>query len=130
VIARLVPLTPPRKIVHGLGNILSQVEQNGRPVPASVELEALIPFLLQLPRDLQAFRKLRDGAHDADHQAGGPVGVWAMTIPPQFDEKLLLTDTLDLTSYHRVKEYHLIEATANRMDALIAGGCQLHKVCE
>ncbi|KAK4043643.1 hypothetical protein C8A01DRAFT_43401 [Parachaetomium inaequale] len=123
VTAHLIPLTRPRKVVHSLGNILSRIEIDGQPVPASRELESLVPLLLKAPR------KLRDNAHDADHPAGGPVGVWAMTMPRHLDKHLLLTHPLPLNRrYHPANEWRLASATANRMDAFIAAGCQLHKV--
>ncbi|KAK0746148.1 hypothetical protein B0T18DRAFT_488772 [Schizothecium vesticola] len=46
IVLPLVPLTPARRVVAGLGNILRQVEVDGRATPASKELEEAIPRLL------------------------------------------------------------------------------------
>ncbi|KAF2967214.1 hypothetical protein GQX73_g6379 [Xylaria multiplex] len=43
----LLPLTPPRKIVAGLGNIVRQVEVDGSATPASKELEAIMPGIFE-----------------------------------------------------------------------------------
>lgn len=63
----LVPVTPARRIVAGLGNILRQVDVDGRPTPASKELEEAIPLLL---------------ARRANKRAA-VVGVWAVVYPSE-----------------------------------------------
>lgn len=61
----LVPVTPARRIVAGLGNILRQVDVNGTATPASRELEEAIPRVLaQRPEGRR-----------------GVVGVWAVVYP-------------------------------------------------
>lgn len=63
----LVPVTPARRIVAGLGNILRQVDVNGTATPASKELEEAIPLLL---------------ARRAPGRRG-VVGVWAVVYPSE-----------------------------------------------
>lgn len=68
--APLVPITRPRMILEGLGNILAKVDIEGKASPASQELQVNIPRLLEARR-LQS---------DVGH-VPGPVGVWALVIP-------------------------------------------------
>ncbi|OLN88603.1 hypothetical protein CCHL11_01809, partial [Colletotrichum chlorophyti] len=70
VLAPYVPMTPPRKILTGLGNIVRQVEINGKEAPASGELEVAVHELFD--------RRKREG-HEFPP---GPVGVWALVVPP------------------------------------------------
>lgn len=70
IVSPLVPITHPRKIVEGLGNILAKVEIDGQPSPASQEIQANIPRLLE------ARRTWSDGQLES-----GRVGVWALLIP-------------------------------------------------
>ncbi|CAN8099111.1 unnamed protein product [Discula destructiva] len=66
----LVPITYPRKIVEGLGNILAKVEIEGQPSPASKEIQVNIPRLLEARR-----------AWSEPTLNSGRVGVWALIIP-------------------------------------------------
>ncbi|OHW95497.1 hypothetical protein CSPAE12_05915 [Colletotrichum incanum] len=66
----LVPITAPRKILTGLGNIIRQVEVDGKETPASAELEKAV-------NELYA-RRTKEG-HEFPP---GPVGVWAIVLPP------------------------------------------------
>ncbi|KKY36636.1 putative v-type c subunit family protein [Diaporthe ampelina] len=50
--APLVPITHPRKILEGLGNIIAKVEVDGEPCPASMELQTNIPRLMEARRAL------------------------------------------------------------------------------
>lgn len=68
--APLVPITQPRKVLEGLGNILAKVEIDGEPSPASKELQINIPRLLDARRSL-----LQSEA------TTGRVGVWAVVYP-------------------------------------------------
>ncbi|KAF5527322.1 hypothetical protein CGCA056_v000650 [Colletotrichum aenigma] len=68
--APLVPITAPRKILSGLGNIIRQIEVNDQPAPASKELETAVQTLFD--------RRLNEG-HEFPP---GPVGVWAVVVPP------------------------------------------------
>lgn len=66
----LVPITHPRKIVEGLGNILAKVDVEGELAPASKELQVNIPLLLQA----------RQSWSEYDPKSAR-VGVWALIIP-------------------------------------------------
>lgn len=68
--APLVPITQPRKILEGLGNILAKVEVAGEPQPASMELQTNIHRLLDARRALPHSQSV-----------SGPIGVWAMIYP-------------------------------------------------
>lgn len=66
----LVPITHPRTIIEGLGNILAKVDIEGEPSPASKELQ------VNLPQWIQAYQSQSKSDH-----VPGPVGVWALVIP-------------------------------------------------
>lgn len=68
--APLAPITQPRKVLEGLGNILSKIEISGVPSPASKELQTNIPRLLQA----------RNALSQSD-SAARRVGVWALVYP-------------------------------------------------
>ncbi|KAF9879898.1 6-phosphogluconate dehydrogenase [Colletotrichum karsti] len=82
--APLVPITAPRKILAGLGNIIRQIEVDGKATPASKELEIAVQTLFD--------RRLKEG-HEFPP---GPVGVWAVVIPPA---------TTQLTDVERMDEW-------------------------
>ncbi|KAK1600414.1 uncharacterized protein LY79DRAFT_503681 [Colletotrichum navitas] len=65
----IVPITVPREIVAGLGNIVSQISVQGQTMPASAELETAV-------NELYA-RRTKEG-HEFPP---GPVGVWAIVVP-------------------------------------------------
>lgn len=67
--APLVPITAPRKILTGLGNIIRQIEADGKAAPASGELETAVQTL---------FDKRTKEGHEFPP---GPVGVWAVVLP-------------------------------------------------
>ncbi|KAL2431348.1 hypothetical protein ABEF95_006733 [Exophiala dermatitidis] len=61
-------LTRPRKVVRSMGNVLAQIEVDGKPVPASRELEeAVTRYTKTLPT----------------HATRGPVQVFALVRPPR-----------------------------------------------
>lgn len=64
----LEPITPRRRIVSGLGNIVRQVEVDGQPEPASAELETRIGEYL--------------ASRQQHRSTTGPVNVWAWVLPP------------------------------------------------
>ncbi|OHE98889.1 hypothetical protein CORC01_05785 [Colletotrichum orchidophilum] len=68
--APLFPITPPRMIASGLGNIIRQVEIFGKETPASGELETAVQELLD--------RRTEEG-HELPP---GPLGVWGVVCPP------------------------------------------------
>lgn len=77
----LAPITQPRKVLEGLGNILAKIEINGEPSPASKELQVNIPRLLQAR-----------GTLSQSDLAAGRVGVWALVYPKHMfvgDENLV-----------------------------------------
>lgn len=121
VASALVPVTPPRRIAAGLGNILRQVDV-GQPAPASKELEAVIPPLLE--------RRRRSAGHP-EAEPPGPIGVWALVLPAGYVERRLpVVEALDWQNYDPADESRLARETAKWMDVFLAGGCQLRRVCE
>ncbi|KXX73977.1 hypothetical protein MMYC01_208753 [Madurella mycetomatis] len=119
----LVPLTNPRKITAGLGNILRKIDINGESAPASRELEAIIPLLLEQ-------RQKQFGQND-DPLAAGPVGVWALIMPATFARDYPQSDFLEPLNwkeYNPSDESRLAGNTVNVMGRLLAGGCQLRKI--
>lgn len=118
----LLPVTRPRKIVTGLGNIVRQVEIDGCPSPASKELEVVIPQLLKKRRE-----KLAHGAA----AAGGPVAVWALVIPQaamrySFVEELS-TANIDPDSNTEVEIATDISQSGPN---LLGAGCHFHRICK
>lgn len=119
----LVPVTNPRMITAGLGNILRKVDIDGESAPASRELEAIIPPLLEQ-------RQNQFGQND-DPLAAGPVGVWALIMPARFvrdHPQSILPEPLNWKEYNPSDEPRLAGSTANTMGRLLAGGCQLRKI--
>lgn len=68
--APLVPITHPRKILEGLGNIIAKVQVDGESYPASMELQTNIPRLIEARRALAR-----------SSPVSGAIGVWAMIYP-------------------------------------------------
>ncbi|KAK4105281.1 hypothetical protein N658DRAFT_114052 [Parathielavia hyrcaniae] len=118
VMARLIPVTAPRKVLGSLGNIVSQVEIDGQPAPASKELESIVPSLLEQRRTLQG-----------GTQPAGPVGVWALTIPQQYmEERMPTLGPLQLNPYRAEDELRLARLATDEIDWLIANRCRFHRV--
>ncbi len=112
----LVPVTRPRKIVAGLGNIVRQVEIDDKPAPASKELEAAIPRLLEA-------RSKRAPAT----AAVGPVAVWALVLPRQAMD--LVSEDLAVSGDHDVSsEHEVAERVSRNFSQLLAAGCHLHRI--
>ncbi|KAK4244800.1 hypothetical protein C7999DRAFT_16975, partial [Corynascus novoguineensis] len=122
VSGRIIPVTPARKVLGSMGNILSKIEINGEPAPASQELEHVVHLLLKAPR------KLRDDNHGSDHTTRGPLDVWAMIIPPQHVESDRVTPPLPLDEYHPNREWRLARHCSNAVALHLAYGCRLHRV--
>lgn len=74
LLANLIPVTRPRKVLASLGNILSKIEIGGQPAPPSQELETILPGLLNARRE-------RLGGSHTDSRPPSSIGVWALTIP-------------------------------------------------
>jgi hypothetical protein len=110
----MLPLTQPRRIVSGLGNIIRQVEiateETGRKtVPASMELEEKIPHMLSVREEM--------GLGPIE----GPVGVWALVIPPKVAETLPVMRFLT----HGLQEFD----PAVHYRPLLEAGCRVYRVC-
>ncbi|KAI1377571.1 hypothetical protein F4677DRAFT_414820 [Hypoxylon crocopeplum] len=112
----LLPLTPPRKIVAGLGNIVRQVEIDGSPTPASKELEGLIPKVFDS-------RSNRDESYSP-----GPIGVWCWVLPPHVVENQHLLDLKVFQPESSQSEAELSLETMGTFSELISHGCRLHKI--
>lgn len=112
----LVPLTPPRKIVAGLGNIVRQIAIGGGAAPASKELEELIPGMYA--------RRWQEG----DAQAPAPMGVWAWAIPPHVVEGGQLTGLRAYQQHPNEGELSLALEAAGLFDGLLSSRCRLHKI--
>lgn len=112
----LVPLTPPRKIVAGLGNIVRQIDIDGDAAPASKELEELIPAMYDR-------RWQKD-----DVQAPAPVGVWAWVIPARVVESGQLAGLRAYQQHLDEGELSLALEAADLFDGLLSSRCRLHKI--
>ncbi|OTB06427.1 hypothetical protein M426DRAFT_318840 [Hypoxylon sp. CI-4A] len=112
----LLPLTAPRKVVAGLGNIVRQVEVNGSPTPASKELEGLIPKIFDI-------RAARDSSYTP-----GPIGVWCWVIPPHVVEKYNLLNINVFQAESSQSEAELSLKTMDVFSELVSSGCRLHKI--
>ncbi|SPQ18706.1 f0b34f14-72c6-4337-9395-86dfa5e5da3c [Thermothielavioides terrestris] len=123
VLSHLVPVTAPRRITRGLGNILREVQKDGSEAqPASTELEDVIPRLLE------ARRKALGDADGQDHPSG-PIDVWALLIPSSYaDKSRLIVPDWDWSNYHADDEIKTARILAGNMDRFLGGGCQLRKV--
>ncbi|KAI0596286.1 hypothetical protein F4775DRAFT_565496 [Biscogniauxia sp. FL1348] len=112
----LLPVTPPRKIIAGLGNIVRQVEVDGSTTPASRELELLIPKIL----DIRSKR----------HAAGSssPVGVWCWVIPAHVVEAKKLVDIQVLSIESMQSEAEVADEAMKIYSGLLSAGCRLHKI--
>lgn len=117
--ANLIPVTPPRKILASLGNILSRVEIDGRPAPASRELEDVVPRLIEQRRE----RLSSD--HGEDHTPAGPIGVWALTIP----EALVAARPPSKDKQYSDEPQSAL-ARDYPWETLTEAGCQLNRVCK
>lgn len=112
----LLPLTPPRKIVAGLGNIVRQVEINGSPTPASKELESLIPKVFDI-------RSKQDKSY-----MPRPIGVWCWVIPPNVVEEQSLFDLKVFQAESTQSEAQLSVDAMTTFSKLISSKCRLHKI--
>lgn len=112
----LLPISTPRKIIAGLGNIVRQVEIDGQPSPASKELEANVP-------------KLLDARARADPDfVPGPIGVWALVLPEPVVESGILGSMPTVQDLNSEGEVESAKAFAELFPKLLASGCHLHKI--
>lgn len=143
----LVPITHPRMILEGLGNILAKIDIEGEPSPASKELQVNIPRLLEA-------RRLRP----TSTQGPGPVGVWALVIPgseiwgpgdrhlnasPETTREALLSFLTKISVLHHSSPAYgklAYELSSEReglaweispfLDHILQRGAHFHKICE
>ncbi|KAI1190008.1 hypothetical protein F5B17DRAFT_141125 [Nemania serpens] len=112
----LLPLTPPRKIVAGLGNIVRQVEVDGSPTPASKELEILIPEIFEE-------RARREPAYSPT-----PIGVWCWVIPPHIMEAQKFDNLQFFKAGCSQTETEIVLGSMKLFSELLSSGCRLHKI--
>jgi hypothetical protein len=72
----MFPITEPRRIVSGLGNIVRQIEIDGKPTPASSELETAVQQVIN--------RRAKSNPDVATKT----IAVWALVIPPSIADSL------------------------------------------
>ncbi|KAI0431010.1 hypothetical protein F5Y09DRAFT_306031 [Xylaria sp. FL1042] len=112
----LLPLTPPRRIVASLGNIVRQVEVDGSATPASKELEAIIPKIFE------------ERTQREPNAPPRPIGVWCWVIPPHVMETKKF-DTLNLFKAGASQtEEDIILGSEEISSDLLSSGCRLHKI--
>ncbi|KAI1170545.1 hypothetical protein F4777DRAFT_568739 [Nemania sp. FL0916] len=112
----LLPLTPPRKIVASLGNIVRQVEVDGSPTPASKELEAIIPAIFEerAQREPSTF-------------SSRPIGVWCWVIPRHVKAKIF--NNLELFKAGSSQtDADIVQRSMPIFSELLSSGCRLHKI--
>lgn len=114
--ALLLPLLRPRQIVSGLGNIVRQVDVDGRPTPASKELEDIIPKFFEA-------RARADGNY-----VPGPIGVWALVLPEEVVKAGLIPTPSDGGYAGAGEEHAKASEVASCFPKLLASGCRLHKI--
>ncbi|KAJ2977483.1 hypothetical protein NUW58_g7800 [Xylaria curta] len=112
----LLPLTPPRRIVAGLGNIVRQVEVDGSATPASKELEAIIPKIFEE-------RAQRDPT-----SSPRPIGVWCWVIPPHLVEAKKFDNLKLFQAGSSQTETEIAMASMELFSELLSSGCRLHKI--
>jgi hypothetical protein len=110
----LLPITSPREVLAGLGNIVRQVNVDGQPTPASKELEIAIPKLLA----------------ESPSQTVGPVAVWALVIPPEAYQHDLLQEPHSLGKVGGGSETMTATRLSRNLSDLLVAGCRIHRVCK
>ncbi|KAI1435712.1 hypothetical protein GGR50DRAFT_655535 [Xylaria sp. CBS 124048] len=112
----LLPLTPPRKIIAGLGNIVRQVEVDGVATPASKELEKILPGIFEE-------RAKRDPV-----SSPSSIGVWCWVIPPHIMKSQDFSDLKLLTPGCSQTEADITLGSMKLFTDLLSSGCRLHKI--
>ncbi|KAI1826418.1 hypothetical protein F4861DRAFT_81746 [Xylaria intraflava] len=112
----LLPITPPRKIIAGLGNIVRQVEVDGSVTPASKELESVIP-------DIFDERARRDPVSSPT-----PIGVWCWVIPPHVMESQSFDNLQLFNAGSSQTEADITLGSMKLFSELLSSGCRLHKI--
>ena len=117
----LIPVTPPRKILGCLGNIVSQIEVDGTGVPASTELE----------NEVQGVFDQRKAAGNLSRD-GMPVDVWALVSTPKgtvTEEIEGVMDSLEEAEFEGPgEEVAVAQRNAAAVSKLIMSGFQLHRI--
>jgi hypothetical protein len=117
----LLPLTPPRRIVSGLGNIIRQIEIDEGTIPASKELESIIPKIFKTRNDF------------LQREAPSLVQVWALVIPRSVTDRIGESDL----GQPNPLPYELETINTEQKDAWLNSGeitkwlkrgCHLHKI--
>ncbi|KAK5628454.1 hypothetical protein RRF57_004169 [Xylaria bambusicola] len=111
----LLPLTPPRKIIAGLGNIVRQLEVDGSTTPASKELEAILP-------------KISEERSQHQPSLPSPLGVWCWVIPPHVAETKRFGDLQLFKAGSSQTEIDIIMNSNGLFSELLSSGCRLHKI--
>jgi len=112
----LLPLTPPRKIMASLGNIIRQVEVDGSVTPASKELEAIIPRIFE------------ERARHNPTSIPRPIGVWCWVIPPRVVESTNFEKLKLFQAGSSETEGDTVASSTEIFSQLLSSGCRLHKI--
>ncbi|KAI0553300.1 hypothetical protein F4679DRAFT_530699 [Xylaria curta] len=112
----LLPLTPPRRIVAGLGNIVRQVEVDGSVTPASSELEAIIPKIFEERALLNPTSSPR------------PIGVWCWVIPPHCMRAGKFDNLRLFRAGSSQIEADIALSSMEIFSELLSSGCRLHRI--
>lgn len=117
----LIPVTPPRRILGCLGNIVSQIEIDGAPVPASTELE----------NEVQGVYDQREAAGNLGSE-GMPVDIWALVSTPESTVTAEVEDVLDSleeAAFEGPEEEREVAArNAPLVERLLMANFQLHRI--
>lgn len=120
--APLLPITLPRKIVAGLGNIVRQVDIDGKPASASKELEAVIPELLHA----------RSSHSSSESTTPGPMGVWAVVVPESVAKRGGLPQLREKSDGGGggalLSEWEAAMGASQTIARLLASGCRLQRI--
>ncbi|EHA58407.1 hypothetical protein MGG_16531 [Pyricularia oryzae 70-15] len=113
----IFPLTSPRRIASGLGNIVRQIDVDGSPVPASEELETAMHVLI----DTRA-RLLPEAGPTSNR-------TWALVIPEDCASLEFLKGLSTSVDEAGVKnEQKRAETFARHFSNILAEGGRLHRV--
>lgn len=118
----LLPLTGPRRVLSGLGNIVRELDIRGVTSPASKELESLIPKVLE------SRAKSTNMASPGPPGPPGPMAIWAWVIPPHVTESGKLPRFDIFPSQLGRSERELALAATETFSRLVQSGCRLHKI--
>ncbi|GAO13828.1 hypothetical protein UVI_02004510 [Ustilaginoidea virens] len=115
--APLSPVTRPRRIVDSFGNIVRGVDVEGKPTPASTELEDAINRI--------------HGHRLAAEASAGPMGVWALVSPASSRQRLGDPDDApdpEATLDGKAASREDVESTAAYLQSQHRAGCRLFQV--